>query len=474
MLEKSMCESVVQIFLNYYAKTCKISHAMHVYLWLLRKHPEKSILLISKLNDSERLLLSESKNQVCNFLMDLWSNILNFEGIYKKAGYTKSMTCSCRVALHQLFLFLDKNKLNYSMEVSMLWLNLISKAYSHTWYKYRRILLLFDIFLMTGDLQVVTFFRSAPSAFDQLPEWCKSELSTFLMYKEQEGKSSSTVCMYRSACICFCNHLNKFGLTNYSQITVDIIKKFNLEDHHMTAEGKNAYNIRIRKFLFHLCHRGVLKNPSIYLALPKTYASKEKIVVVLEDDELADVEKYCNKASSHLELRRSAMILLGIRMGIRSSDIVNLQLIDIEWNKSVIHFTQKKTKTDITLPMPIEVGNALYKYITKGRAKTNSKYLFVSTRTPHQKITRTTCYAAIKNILPERSVPMSGFHVTRKTCASMILNKGHNIQTVLDVLGQRGPENIHKYLLLDAKQMKLCPLSLKTMGILMKGGFNND
>ncbi len=168
------------------------------------------------------------------------------------------------------------------------------------------------------------------------------------------------------------------------------------------------------------------------------------------------------------------MMLLGLRMGMRSSDIVNLQFIDIEWNKSVIHFTQKKTKTDITLPMPIEVGNALYKYIIEGRAKTDCGYLFVNTRTPHQKITRTTCYAAIKSILPERSVPRSGFHVTRKTCASKILNEGHEMQTILDVLGQQGPENVHKYLLLDAKQMKLCPLSLKAMGILMKGGFKND
>jgi|LGOV01.1.fsa_nt_gb site-specific recombinase XerD len=474
MQEKSMCETVVQNFLNYYAENYTISHAMHIYLWLLRKHPTKSILLISKLTDSERLLLSKLTNHTCISLVDLWSNILKFKELYKKAGYSKSMRSVCKITLHQLFLFLDKNKLNYCLEISMLWLNHVFKAYSHTWYNSRRILLLFNGYLLTGNLQLTTFFKSAPTAFDQLPEWCKSELSTFLMYKEQEGKSSSAICLYRSSCVRFCNFLGEVGLTNYSEVTVDIIKKFNLNDHHTTAEGKNAYNVRIRKFLSHLCCQDILNNPLIHLALPKTYAPKEKVVVILDNNELTDVEKYCSNASSQLELRRSAMMLLGLRMGMRSSDIVNLQFKDIEWNKSVIHFTQQKTKTDITLPMPIEVGNALYKYLTEGRAKTDCRHLFVNTRTPHQKITRTTCYSAIKNILPERSVPKSGFHVTRKTCASKILNEGHGIQTILDVLGQRGPENVHKYLLLDAKQMKLCSLSLKTMGILMNGGFNND
>ena len=474
MQEKSMCESVVQKFLNYYADNCTISHAMHVYLWLLKRHPNKQILLIADFNSNERKSLNKIVKEAIIPLDDLWSSIFKFTETYKNAGYSKSMRSNCRVALYQLFLFLEKNKVNYSFQISMLWLNHIYKAYEHNWYNSKRIFMLFDKYLETGRLELATVFKSTPNAFELLPEWCKSELNVFLTYKKYEGKSDSTVCMYRSSCIKFCNFIDKIGLTNYSQITVEIIKEFNLKDYHTTAEGKNAYNVRIRKFLYHLCNQGILSNPSIYLALPKTYAPNEKNVVTLTNTELNQIEEYCGNVRSPIELRRSAMMLLGLRMGIRSSDIVNLKLSDVNWNKSLIYFNQKKTKCDLMLPMPVEVGNALYKYLTEGRAKTDCKYLFVSTQTPHQNITRSTCYAAIKSILPNRSIPRSGFHVTRKTCASKILNEGHEIQIILDVLGQQGSENVHKYLSLDANQMKLCPLSLKNMGILMNGGFNND
>ena len=100
----------------------------------------------------------------------------------------------------------------------------------------------------------------SPLLSDQLPEWCKEALTQFLDQKQREGKAESTVCMYRSAATRFCLFLVNEGITAFSQVDAGILKRFNLTDPHKTVEGKNAYNVRIRKFLFFLAENGYVEN----------------------------------------------------------------------------------------------------------------------------------------------------------------------------------------------------------------------
>ena len=47
------------------------------------------------------------------------------------------------------------------------------------------------------------------------------------------------------------------------------------------------------------------------------------------------------------------MVMTGIRMGLRASDVINLKLTDIDWRQRSISIIQEKTKTPLTLPMPV-------------------------------------------------------------------------------------------------------------------------
>lgn len=62
-------------------------------------------------------------------------------------------------------------------------------------------------------------------------------------------------------------------------------------------------------------------------------------------------------------------------MGLRAYDILALRFQDIDWKNRQISIVMKKTKTQITLPLPVEVGNAVYSYITSGRPKTGTEYI---------------------------------------------------------------------------------------------------
>jgi site-specific recombinase XerD len=90
---------------------------------------------------------------------------------------------------------------------------------------------------------------------DTLPEWCRRPLTAFLDLKKREGKAPATVDMYRSSCTRFCLFLTEEGISSFHELTADLIKAFNLWDRHKTIEGKNAYNVRIRKFLLYLSEK---------------------------------------------------------------------------------------------------------------------------------------------------------------------------------------------------------------------------
>ena len=172
-----------------------------------------------------------------------------------------------------------------------------------------------------------------------------------------------------------------------------------------------------------------------------------------------------------IELRDIAIVLLGVRMGLRASDVLNLRFSDIDWIKHEISIIMIKTKTQINLPLPVEIGNAIYAYIRNGRPKTGGEFIFIRSKAPYGKLTGKVCTKALYRLLPERkSVAGGGFHVTRRTFATNLLRNHAGIDDVMDALGHRDPSTVMKYLLLDDERSRKCGLSLKDAGIPMEGG----
>lgn len=166
------------------------------------------------------------------------------------------------------------------------------------------------------------------------------------------------------------------------------------------------------------------------------------------------------------------MLQLGLKMGLRGADIVNLQFSDIDWKMSTIHLIQEKTLSEELLPMPVTVGNAVFRYMTQGRPDSASPYIFIHHRVPYGKLNPGVCRIALKKALPGRNIPGSGFHVTRRSFATTLLHKGVGMDTIVDSLGHRSDSTAIKYLSLDEKRMRACPLSLSEVDISLKGGLS--
>lgn len=120
--------------------------------------------------------------------------------------------------------------------------------------------------------------------------------------------------------------------------------------------------------------------------------------------------------------------------------------------------------------MPVIVGNSIYVYLKDGRPKTESEYIFIRHKAPYSKLTAKKCTIALHDMLPERkSVIGGGFHVLRRTFATLLLRGNANIETVIDALGHQDNTTVMKYLSLDEERIKSCALSLKATGLTLKG-----
>ncbi len=369
------------------------------------------------------------------------------------------------------YLFMDMNQLNYTPIVGEAWLDSMKSSLDSIEYKhFRRVLCLLAQLYRKEPLCLNSYFVFKKTVYKRLPDWCRPEVDYFLNIKSGEGWDTSTINMYKYSICRFCISIDAMGVKSFKNLSVWNVKQFNLNDLHDTPEGKNAYNSRIRKFLQFLGENHYSDNEFLFLALPCVSVAREALVITLTEDEQAALQCIFREEDTTISLREKAMIQLGLYMGIRQSDIIGLTIDDIDWDNVNIRIVQDKTDYEITLPMPTSVANALFRYIMKERPETDSRSIFIKKYAPFKQVGRNACYNALNHALPERAVPGSGFHVTRKTYASNLLRNDVPVQHVAEALGHRGLTAVHKYLSLEERQMRLCGLSLHGRALSIEGG----
>lgn len=384
-------------------------------------------------------------------------------------GYSRT---AVSVASHfgkLLYLFMDANGLRYDPRVGRAWVESMRPSLSyHDFMGCRRTVMLLEQSHEGVAHDLRRAFSSRGTLRDRLPGWCLPQVDAFLDMKGAEGWKRSTLTMFRT-CVCrFCLFLDDIGLTAFDQLAAEHVKRFNAEDPHDTPEGKNAFNSRIRQFLEWLGRTGELSNPHLHLALANASARREELVVALTEAEQRELEDALDGDGS--SLRDKAMLQMGLRMGIRACDVVGLPASGINWGDATMRLVQAKTGYEVDLPMPADVGNALYRYIVAERPESAEDSVFLRGKAPFAPLGADAARRSLAKALPRRDVPGSGFHALRKTFATNMLRGGAEPAKVAEALGHRGVDNVRKYLHLDGDRMRICGLSLEESGLEPKGG----
>lgn len=398
-------------------------------------------------------------------LSEYLSHVNVILNVLKDNNYAKNSVSAYRKAYELFYIFMDINSLTYEREISLLWYSCNADFIGNKHYALRALDVL-DSHVTNGTIDLHQVYIRRQNCTDKLSEWCKPVVLKFMELKKKENWTSSTLSSYRIAISVFCNYLDDQGIHSFSDITPEVIKSFNLADKHRTIAGKNSYISKIKKFLHYLFEAGYTPNRQIEFALQSSHAVRETFVNILTKEERDQLYREISADSCSFLTR--AIILIGLEMGVRASDIVDLRLDNIDFEHVSFKFVQKKTGKEVELPIPVDVANAIYQYLIHERPETNSCYLFVQKRAPYGKYSTTKPLRLLNELMPDLQ---KGFHVTRKTFASLLLQNGASVEDISFALGHEGILSVHRYLALDHERMKGCSISLQEEGLIHNGDF---
>ena len=457
---KDVYNNCVRKFLRYLSNQGMIKASIPL---LLDKFVLARLAFIESLDDSERNAFRVHAGDVTLNAESYYELAVKADVVIKQHRYSKTIKNEYSKAWKELYVFLEANSLGYSIDTALLWAGYM-RRYTVQWKSFRRAVMLFEQFRTSNQITPKKVYSYKTDRADALPEWCKADYEAFMQSKERAGFAKSTLAMYRSACFRLLDYLGAVGISSWEDVNPGILKEFHKQDAHATPEGKNAYSSKIRGFLEYLGDIGRLP-PAIFLAVPSESAPRVNIVQTLCGSDIATIRSYNDNTDNPMALRNAAMILIGLRMGIRASDIVGLRFSDISWDKNTISIQQQKTGKFLRLPMPVEAGNAIYRYIVHGRPDTDSEFIFVSHRVPYDILERNACRKALLKALPDDP---HGFHITRKTFASQMLENDVAMGRIAETLGHANNLSVMPYLSTHNDKMRLCAISLDSIPV--KGG----
>ena len=303
-------------------------------------------------------------------------------------------------------------------------------------------------------------------------------LNSFLDYNITIlNKSSNSIKEYNYDLMNFLKYIKiHFKLTtekDWTKITIndislDTIKKIKLEDIHsyisyMATELKSSPATRARKissiriFFNYLCNKAKLidTNPAQNLETPKLGKRIPKYLSLDESKKLLEVT---NDTEVRNNERDYAIITLFLNCGMRLSELVSIDIPDINFSDCKLNVVGKGNK-ERTIYLNNACMDAINKYLNsrpKEGIKYNSKNaLFLSER--RERISNRTVQTIVKKELLKAGLDINKYstHKLRHTAATLMYQYGNvDIRALQELLGHESISTTEIYTHVDSSQVR--------------------
>ena len=275
----------------------------------------------------------------------------------------------------------------------------------------------------------------------------KDQFYTFLIV--ERGDLDSTITTYE-------DDINQFELFVDNK-DISELKREDIEDfmRFLSAEGmKSATIIRrittIRGFYLFLAREGLIKESLIGLRLPKGEKKLPNVLSFEEVEDLLDAPDIENDS----ELRDKAMLETMYASGLRVSELLSLQLGNINFNEGYLKIKGKGSKERI-VPIGEFALDFINRYVTLVRpkyVKNRTKYLFLNR--DGAPISRQYFWRQIKKYALKANIDREiSPHTLRHSFATHLLENGANLKEVQEMLGHTKIETTQIYTHVSTKRI---------------------
>jgi site-specific recombinase XerD len=220
----------------------------------------------------------------------------------------------------------------------------------------------------------------------------------------------------------------------------------------------------LRDFLRFLRHKGYLEH-DLASAVPRvTLYRFEDVPKAFRPDQVRAVLEHIYKDKTPVGLRDYAIALLLATYGLRAGEIARLRLEDIDWRREEFCVIQSKSYLPLRLPLSIEVGNAILRYLRRGRPHSKAREVFLRSRAPQGPFRRASSLGSmIQRRLQQAAIHVDGrrgTHAFRYAHAVNLLRAQVPFKTIGDLLGHRSPDSTAGYLKLAADDLRSVALEV--------------
>lgn len=162
--------------------------------------------------------------------------------------------------------------------------------------------------------------------------------------------------------------------------------------------------------------------------------------------------------------RDYAILLVLARLGLRASEVVFLELDDVDWERGQMTVRGKRGQRT-ALPLPAEVGEAIAAYLRHGRPRSTSRRVFLRAKAPIRGfVGQQAIGSLVRHTLMRAGVkaPTTGAHQFRHALATQMLHQGASLTEIGEVLRHRRPQTTTIYTKVDLDALR--PLALPWPG----------
>lgn len=248
----------------------------------------------------------------------------------------------------------------------------------------------------------------------------KSCFSDFLVLKESQGKSKSTIKSYEKNTKDFFEYCESVGVSVVSGIDKYFVDDYKLHLVHkdISDSSKASYLTHIKAFLRYLMNEGLI--PIFEIKAFRTPA--KEIISIYTDDEIRRLLACDWRYSKSFEkLRAYSMTATFIYTGLRRASIMNLKIKDIDFENKLIsisHIKRENRMIHKVIPLNPELEVIIKQYIRKTPLSKYSGDNYLFPNVSNRKMLDDSANKIVRKMCEYCKVEFRGLHEFRRSFAS--------------------------------------------------------
>lgn len=269
----------------------------------------------------------------------------------------------------------------------------------------------------------------------------EEKLQIYLATKRYEGLSERTLKNYNYQLLIFASHLRK---PLASITTMDLRMYLAARCNNLKPSSKNGQIFILKSFFSWLHAEGYIpKNPAILLKQTK---EPKRLRDALNGEETEILRQACKTK------REKALLEFLVSSGARLSELININISDIDWHEKSLHVIGKGNK-ERKIYFNIKTKILLQNYL-KDR-KGDDPALFTASKYPFARMGGRSIQRELKKIATRAGFEKSIFpHLMRHTFATHSINAGMDITVLQHIMGHETPQTTLIYAALNDENIK--------------------